>query len=164
MRRSRRKKSVSMLGAFLIEAGSMLAFIALAQPTWTRTLIEQVSASPETTLTSSSWVAPVATSLSEATAASGAPSAIAQAPRSAEWQSSDARQTLRPALQYSVVSNASSSQGWLPASSAPNWPSRSETTPRVAQANGSYSPRTREEGPYAPQTPIYPPSNWSSSY
>ncbi|MEO8271335.1 MAG: hypothetical protein ABI557_16555, partial [Aureliella sp.] len=50
MRRSRRSKPVSMLGAFLIEAGTMLAIIALAQPTWTRNLIEQVTALPVATL------------------------------------------------------------------------------------------------------------------
>lgn len=42
-RRSRRSKPINMLGAFLVEAGTMLAIVALAQPTWTSKLIEQFS-------------------------------------------------------------------------------------------------------------------------
>lgn len=42
-RRSRRSKPINMLGAFLVEAGTMLAIVALAQPTWTSNLIEQIS-------------------------------------------------------------------------------------------------------------------------
>ena len=186
--RSRRSKSVSMLGAFMIEAGTMLAFIALAQPTWTRNFIEQVT------------VSPAATSVS--TSGTDAFNAVSNIPQSAALQPTLTYQTLRPTLPQQValpqisapallnvpaplernttwnnnptshryvvnntaVNNNNSPQGWQPSatsSPSPPWP---DTTARVAQASWSASSLPAAEYRYAPQAPVYPPSNWSNSY
>ncbi len=209
--RSRRSKSVSMLGAFMIEAGTMLAFIALAQPTWTRNLIEQVTTSPAPTSASSTFNAvaniPQATSLQPAQSQE-----FVSQPFVAELAESfggPAHQALRPALlqpatqlaltapsqlnnptpawsnagwnngagndtavhssafNNSAVNNYSSPQSWQPTSAptitspSPPW---SDTTERVAQASWSAPRLPASEVRYAPQVPVYPPSNWSNSY
>jgi len=41
-RRSRRGKPLHLMGAVLIEVGTMIAIVAVAQPTWTSGWIEQV--------------------------------------------------------------------------------------------------------------------------
>jgi hypothetical protein len=191
-RRSFRSKRVSLLGAFLIEAGTMLAFIALAQPTWTHNVIEQVTTSPAATSVTTSG-----------TDAFNAVANIAQnIPQSAALQPTLTYQTLRPTLPQQValpqvsapallnvpaplesntawndnptshrsvvnntaVNNNSSPQGWQPSattSPSPPWP---DTTDRVAQANWSAQSLPAAEYRYAPQAPVYPPSNWSNNY
>ncbi|MEZ6149453.1 MAG: hypothetical protein R3C09_04960 [Pirellulaceae bacterium] len=187
-RRSFRSKRVSLLGAFLIEAGTMLAFIALAQPTWTHNVIEQVTTSP------------AATSVS--TSGTDAFNAVSNIPQSAALQPTLAYQTLRPTppqqvalpqvsapallnvpaplesntawndnptshrsvVNNTAVNNNSSPQGWQPSattSPSPPWP---DATQRVAQANWSTSSLPAAEYRYAPQSHVYPPSNWSNSY
>ncbi|MCA9159445.1 MAG: hypothetical protein KDA72_14015, partial [Planctomycetales bacterium] len=62
------------------------------------------------------------------------------------------------------VNNNNSPQGWRPsatASASPPWP---DTTERVAQASWSTQSPPAAEYRYAPQAPVYPPSNWSNSY
>lgn len=187
-RRSRRSKPFRMLGALLIEVGTVLAFIALAQPTWTRSFIAQVTGSP------------VATSVP--TSGTDAFNAVANIPQSAALQPTLTYQTLRPTLPQPValpqvnapallnvpaplgsntawnanpishrsvvnntaVNNNNSPHGWQPsitASTSPPWP---DTTDRVAQASWSASRLPAAEVRYAQQVPIYPPSNWSNSY
>lgn len=206
MRRSRRSKPVSMLGAFLIEVGTMLAFIALAQPTWTRNIIEQVTTSPAVTTDVTSIGASTATIFN----------AVANTPQSASLQPTLIHQTLRPTLPQQValpqvsapallnnptpawsntawnntpwdnsagssatpqrsivnsgavnngaVNNVISSQGWQPSVASSTSPPWSDATERVAQASWSASRLPAAEVRYAPQYPVYPPSNWSNSY
>jgi len=42
MRRRSRNKSISLMTAVLVELGTMVGIIAVAQPTWTRGLVEQL--------------------------------------------------------------------------------------------------------------------------
>jgi hypothetical protein len=42
MRRRSRNKSISLMTAVLVELGTMVGIIAVAQPTWTRGLAEQL--------------------------------------------------------------------------------------------------------------------------
>lgn len=201
MRRSRRSRPVSMLGAFLIEVGTMLAFVALAQPTWTRNIIEQVTTSPAATSVVTSTGASTAAMFDAVvnTPQSNIPQAVALQPTLAH-------QTLRPTLPQqaalphvsapallnipapawsntawdnsarssaspqraivnnSAVNNVNSSQGWQPSVTSSSSPPWSDTAERVAQANWSASRLPAAEARYAPQYPVYPPSNWSNSY
>lgn len=169
-RRSRRSKPFSMLGAFLIEAGTMLAFIALAQPTWTRSLIEQVTNAPVATSTSSAATHAVAnipqsTELQQAALSPLTAPTLLDASVSA-WSNSatDNTATNNAARNNFAANNNTNPQGWQPSSTTSYSPPWSDTTERVAQANWSSSRLSAAEVRYAPQVPVYPPSNWSSSY
>ncbi len=45
MSRRRRKQPVSLLTAVLVEVGTLIGMVAVAQPTWTRGIIESVGKS-----------------------------------------------------------------------------------------------------------------------
>ncbi len=136
--RSRRSKSVSMLGAFMIEAGTMLAFIALAQPTWTRNLIEQVTTSPAPTSASSTF-----------NAVANIPQSLM--PQSTELQSALSHQTLRPALSQPFVAELAKSFGG---------PSQQSLRPALSQ-QASQSPLTTPSLLNAP-APVLSNSAWNN--
>ncbi|MEZ6074943.1 MAG: hypothetical protein R3C56_04470 [Pirellulaceae bacterium] len=186
-RRSFRSKRVSLLGAFLIEAGTMLAFIALAQPTWTRNFIEQVT------------VSPAATSVS--TSGTDAFNAVSNIPQSAALQPTLAYQTLRPTPPQQVALPQVSAPALLnvpaPLESNTAWnddPTSHRYVVNNTAVNNNSSPQagafgniftftavarcdpgdgssqlvnvesSAAEYRYAPQSHVYPPSNWSNSY
>lgn len=47
MTRRRKRQSVNLMTAALLEIGTLIGMVAVAQPTWTRGLIEKVSAPPQ---------------------------------------------------------------------------------------------------------------------
>lgn len=73
MRRRRKNKSISFMTAVVVEVGAMLGIVAVAQPSWTLGLIEQVAA-------------PTASAVVEATTATAlAADSVQTMPREVSW-------------------------------------------------------------------------------
>lgn len=155
-RRSRRSRPINMLGAFIVEAGTMLAIVALAQPTWTRNLIEQISPASQASASSAqvdSVVSPIV-----ATTTSAA-------------QTSEPLRAMQPARD---TTERLAMAGWsaqsMPVneySAAPQY-SQYSVDPYATSQHYSTSPRMN---PRSYIRPIYPPPAssqsmpaWSNSY
>lgn len=160
-RRSRRNKPINMLGAFLVEVGAMLVIVALAQPTWTRNLIEQISPASLTSVSS----APADPVISNAEVF---PAAVASATQASE--PSRAMQT------SSETSERLAMAGWsaqsMPANeyaAAPQYSQYSDSVDPYAShqyySNGpQLKPRSAIRPIYPPPASIQPMPAWSNSY
>ena len=158
-RRSSRSKSIGLTGAVLVELGTILAIIAFAQPSWTRSLIEQVNSPPATP-------SPVvsAASLVNSPQTSPLQSSSQQAFAQPVWQQQ--QQQAQLGLNNSGWGNVAQ-PAWQP-SPAANW---SDNTDRIAQAAWPPTRLPAQEHWSAPQYPVYPPSvstsappAWSAGY
>ncbi len=185
-RRSRRNRPINMLGAFLIEAGTMLAIVGLAQPTWTRNLIEQFSSAPQVsvksvpveTVISNAGVFPATVEAAFASMGASHSQALLS-PVKSGWQhvgtsairDSEPLRTMRPA---SETSERLAMAGW----SVPSAPiSEYAAAPRYSQysvdpyASHQYASSGPQGTPSSAIRPIYPPPAtsqsmpaWSNSY
>ncbi len=186
-RRSRRNKPINMLGAFLVEAGTMLAIVALAQPTWTRNLIEQfgpasppsVSSSPADAVNSNAGVFPASVEAAFGSMPAGSPGPAMQSQASSGWQqvatgatqASEPSRTMRSA---SETTERLAMAGW----SMPSLPvNEYAATPQYSQysvdpyASHQYYSNGPQLNPRSAIRPIYPPPAssqsmpaWSNSY
>lgn len=181
-RRSRRSKPINMLGAFLIEAGTMLAIVALAQPTWTRSLIEQIGAGSPASV-SSAAVSSVVTADEDAPdfrsmqAVSHVQAVASQGSSSWEPSATSATRTTEPSQVMQPAADTTerlAMAGWpvqsRPAddyAAAPQY-SQYSVDPYATGQHYSHSPRLN---PRSAIRPIYPPPAssqsmpaWSNSY
>ncbi|QDV27210.1 hypothetical protein [Aureliella helgolandensis] len=163
----KRKRRTSGASAFLLEAFTLIGIVAIAQPTWTRGLIEPLEAAESNTLGTTSilsnWVKPLNEIPPQSAAETSIPSTEPTRPTQSilppvQVQSHPAAFQQAPALQEPSAQVAPNSNWTEPQVQRPTYP----PTPSVwVQPFGYSARRVPLYDGAAYREPVKPPSQWT---